>query len=57
MRAIEFAAWTRLQRRLQTMETSLMRRENVIRFLMARFLLMGSMVIGFWLLMRESLAS
>lgn len=54
---MEFAAWTRLQRRLQTMETSLLRRENVIRFLMARFLLMGSMVIGFWLLMRESLAS
>lgn len=54
---MEFAAWTRSQRRLQTMETSLLRRENVIRFLLARFLLMGSMVIGFWLLMRESLAS
>jgi hypothetical protein len=39
------------------METSLLRRENVIRFLMARCLLMSSMVIGFWLLMRESLAS
>jgi hypothetical protein len=39
------------------METSLLRRENVIRFLMARGLLMSSMVIGFWLLMRESLAS
>jgi hypothetical protein len=27
----------------------MMKRENVIRFLIARFLLMGAMVIAFWL--------
>jgi MFS-type transporter involved in bile tolerance (Atg22 family) len=44
-----------LQKRLQTIETTMMKRENVIRFLIARFLLMGAMVITFWVSLRYAL--
>jgi hypothetical protein len=44
-----------LQKRLQTIETTMMERKNVIRFLIARFLLMGAMVIAFWVSLRYAL--
>jgi uncharacterized protein YneF (UPF0154 family) len=34
-------------------ETTLMKRENVIRFLVVRLLLMLAMVVGFWAAMRQ----
>jgi MFS-type transporter involved in bile tolerance (Atg22 family) len=47
----------RLQKRLQAIETTMMKRENVIRFLIARFLLMGAMVVAFWVGVRYALES
>jgi len=41
--------WRTLQQRLDAFEAALLTRENVIRFLSARFLLMLAMVLGFWL--------
>lgn len=41
-----------LQKRLQAIETTMMKRENVIRLLIARFLLMGAMVVAFWVGLR-----
>jgi hypothetical protein len=37
-----------LQARIAAVETTLMKRENVIRFLVVRLLLMLAMVVGFW---------
>jgi hypothetical protein len=54
---MEFTAWTQLQQRLQSLEAVLIRRENVIRFLVARLLLMLVMVLGFWLVVRPPLLS
>jgi len=48
-------AWNWLQDRLQAFEAVMVRRENVIRFLLVRFLLMFTMVLGFWLGVRRSL--
>jgi len=50
-------SWQHLQNRLQTFEAFMIRRENVIRFLVGRLLLMGAMVASFWLTMRASLRS
>jgi len=50
-----FTALKRLQAVLQRIETTMVRRENVIRLLVGRFLLMLAMVVGFWLAMRNSL--
>ena len=44
-------AW--LQQRVQRIEIAMTRRENVIRFLVVRLLLMLTMVIGFWAAMRH----
>jgi hypothetical protein len=44
-----------LQKRLEAIETRMMKRENVIRFLIARFLLMGAMVVAFWVGLRNAL--
>lgn len=52
---MEFTALKRLQAVLQHIETTMVRRENVIRFLVGRSLLMLVMVVGFWLAMRNSL--
>ena len=52
---MEFTALRRLQAVLQHIETTMVRRENVIRFLVGRFLLMLAMVVAFWLAMRNSL--
>ena len=52
---MEFTALKRLQAVLQHIETTMVRRENVIRFLVGRSLLMLAMVVGFWLAMRNSL--
>lgn len=46
-------AWRGLQQRMQRIEMAMTRRENVIRFLVARLLLMVTMVIGFWAVMRH----
>jgi hypothetical protein len=43
-----------LNSRLETMETILMKRQNVIRFLVVRLLLMLAMVIGFWAVMHNA---
>jgi len=43
--------WRTLQQHLQAFEATLLTRENVIRFLSARFLLMLAMVLGFWLVL------
>lgn len=55
---MDFAACKRLraaaQARLQAFEASLMRRETVIRFLVARLVLMLGMVLAFWIAMRHS---
>lgn len=42
-----------LQDRITALETMLMKRENVIRFLVIRLLLMLAMVVGFWAAMRQ----
>jgi hypothetical protein len=42
-----------LQARITAVETTLMKRENVIRFLVVRLLLMLAMVLGFWAAMRQ----
>lgn len=52
---MQFTALKRLQAVLQHIETTMVRRENVIRFLVGRSLLMLAMVVGFWLAMRNSL--
>jgi hypothetical protein len=52
---MEFTALKRLQAVLQHIETTMVRRENVIRFLVGRFLLMLAMVVAFWLAIRNSL--
>ena len=52
---MKFTAWKRLQDDLQRLETVMVRRDNVIRFLVGRFLLMLAMVIGFWFVMRHSI--
>jgi len=52
---MELALWKRLQAPLQAFESAMVRRENVIRFLIARLLLMLTMVVGFWAVMRRSL--
>ncbi|NBW62035.1 MAG: hypothetical protein EBR33_02165 [Synechococcaceae bacterium WB4_1_0192] len=52
---MQFTALKRLQTVLQHIETTMVRRENVIRFLVGRSLLMLAMVVGFWLAMRNSL--
>ena len=52
---MEFTAWARLQDRLQAFESVMVRRENVIRFLVGRFVLMLIMVLGFWVGIRSSL--
>jgi hypothetical protein len=52
---MQFTALKRLQTVLQHIETTMVRRENVIRFLVGRSLLMLVMVVGFWLAMRNSL--
>jgi len=50
-----FSVWMRLQSQLQALEAALIRRENVIRFLVGRCLLMLAMVIGFWLVIRNAI--
>jgi uncharacterized membrane protein len=52
---MDFTAWKRLQERLQAFEAYMVRRENVIRFLIGRFVLMLMMVLGFWVGIRSSL--
>jgi hypothetical protein len=52
---MEFAAWKQLQAKPQAFESMMVRRENVIRFLLGRFLLMLTMVVGFWVAIRNSL--
>jgi hypothetical protein len=52
---MEFSAWNRLQTWLQSVESVMVRRENVIRFLVVRFLLMLTMVLGFWIGVRYGL--
>ena len=52
---MEFSAWNRLQTWLQSIESVMVRRENVIRFLVVRFLLMLTMVFGFWIGVRHGL--
>jgi len=52
---MQFTALKRLQTVLQHIETTMVRRENVIRFLVGRSLLMLAMIVGFWLAMRNSL--
>ena len=52
---MEFAALKRLQDQLQIVDSVMVRRENVIRFLVGRFLLMLTMVIGFWIGIRNTL--
>ncbi len=42
-----------LRARIAAVETTLMKRENVIRFLVVRLLLMLAMVVGFWAAMRQ----
>jgi hypothetical protein len=44
----------RLQDRISAVEVVLMKRENVVRFLVVRLLLMLGMVIGFWAAMRQA---
>lgn len=39
---------------LEAAETALMKRQNVIRFLVVRLLLMLAMVIGFWAVMHNA---
>jgi hypothetical protein len=51
---MEFDTWKRLQARLQAVEMALARRDNVIRFLVARVLVMLTMVIGFWVGIRQN---
>lgn len=50
-------AWNWLQDRMQAFEAVMVRRETVVRFLLARFLLMLAMVLGFWLGVRQDLHS
>lgn len=50
---MECAALKRLQAQLQAFESTMLRRENVIRFLVGRFLLMLMMVLGFWMAFRN----
>lgn len=56
---MEFSVWKQLQedlqQRLQAFEAVMIRRENVIRFLVARFVLMLTMVLGFWVGVRHTL--
>ena len=52
---MDIAAVKRLQDLLQAFESAMVRRENVIRFLVGRFLLMLTMVIGFWIAIRNAL--
>ena len=52
---MQFSTWTRLLSQLQAFESTLVRRENVIRFLVGRFLLMLVMVIGFWVAIRNTI--
>jgi flagellar biogenesis protein FliO len=47
------ASLQQLQARIAAVETALMKRENVIRFLVVRLLLMLAMVVGFWAAMRQ----
>lgn len=51
------ASLQQLQARIAAVETTLMKRENVIRFLvvrlLVRLLLMLAMVVGFWAAMRQ----
>ena len=47
------ASLQQLQARIAAVETTLMKRENVIRFLVVRLLLMLAMVVGFWAAMRQ----
>lgn len=44
-----------LQERLKALEAVIFKRENVIRFLILRFLLMLAMVIGFWAGIRQAI--
>lgn len=44
--------WRWLQNRLDAMERTMLRRENVIRFLVGRAVLMLAMVVGFLMAMR-----
>lgn len=45
---MNLALLRRLQARLDALEMAMMKRENVIRFLVARFLVMLAIVLGFW---------
>jgi hypothetical protein len=51
------ATWTQLQERLQAFEAVMLRRESVIRFLLARLLLMLTMVLIFWVGVQHTLGS
>lgn len=51
---MELAVLKRLQDRLLALEAAMLRRENVIRFLVGRFLVMLMMVLGFWIGIRRS---
>lgn len=53
---MQFTVVKVLQRYLQSIETTMTRRENVIRFLVIRTMLMGAMVIGFYLGIRHRIA-
>ena len=44
-----------VQQQIEALEQVLMRRNNVIRLLGARLLLMLAMVVGFWLTMRQAI--
>ena len=50
---ITLAPLQQLQARITAVETTLMKRENVIRFLVVRLVLMLAMVVGFWAAMRQ----
>jgi len=50
---MRLAPLQQLQSRIAAVETTLMKRENVIRFLVVRLLLMLAMVVGFWAAMRQ----
>ena len=52
---MKFTAWKRLQDDLQSLEAAMVRRDNVIRFLVGRFVLMLAMVVSFWFIMRDSI--
>lgn len=48
-------ALKRLQSSIEALESTMMRRENVIRFLIGRIVLMLAMLAGFWIAMRQTL--